>query len=129
MAPRKASAQAMGDLGDPPKKPLSAYFHFLADARPKFTAANPDMKAKEIVKALGAQWSTLDGKEKKKYEKLNLEDKERYEKELDEFVAAGGDPKAKKGKKSEGKTTEKKATKKVKKVESEPEVTDESASD
>ena len=101
MAPRKNPGKTADiDLGQPPKRPLSSYFHFLADARPGVVAANPNLKGKEIVKELGEQWRNLDDKEKEKYNQMNIKDKERYAKEMDAFIKAGGDPKAKAPKKS-----------------------------
>ncbi len=87
-----------------PRRPLSAYFMFLSDRRPGFTADNPKMAAKDIVKALGrlqrktlrpaifnfspslaASWKSLPDKEKQPFLTRAAADKERYERDKEAF--------------------------------------------
>ncbi|XP_064482042.1 high mobility group protein B1-like [Ornithodoros turicata] len=92
---------AKGDKGkkrkrtkDPnaPKRPLSAFFWFCNDERPKVREENPDNSVGEVAKELGRRWNDVSDDTKSKYEALAAKDKARYEKEL----------KAYKGKKNKG---------------------------
>lgn len=55
-------------LQDPnaPKRPLSAYFLFANDMRPKIKADNPDFKITEVAAALGELWKKTSDKDKEK---------------------------------------------------------------
>jgi len=65
-----------------PKKPLSPYFLFQADTRPKIKAENPDMAFGDIAKAIGTEWKNVKPETKKHYEKLAEKEKARYEKDM-----------------------------------------------
>ena len=67
------------------KRPLSAYFHFLADKREEVKKANPDKANKDQVKILGEMWSKMADKLKKKYEEEAEKDRQRYEKDVKEY--------------------------------------------
>ncbi len=77
------------------KKPLSAYFLFMAEMRDKVKKENQDLKAKDILKVkefltpkqLGKMWGDIDEAGKKKYLDLAEKEKKRYD---DEVQAAGG---------------------------------------
>jgi high mobility group protein B1 len=73
--------------GNGPKKPLTAYFLFLADVREKITSQG--FKGKEVGTEAGRLWKAASDSEKGKYEELNKKDKVRYEKELKEFNEKG----------------------------------------
>lgn len=82
-----------------PKRPLSAFFLFCNDERPKVRAANAGWSVGDVAKELGKRWEACTNRGK--YEALNEKAKERYEKEMAAYRkggAAGGSP-AKKGKK------------------------------
>ena len=70
-----------------PKRPLSAFFHFLQEIRPKVMAANPDQKLTDIAMTTAIMWKELNLEEKQKYMNLMKEDKERYQKEKEEYEA------------------------------------------
>lgn len=57
-------------LGFPerPKKPLSPYFRFMSEVRPAVTAAHPQLRLPDVVKAIAHKWETVD--EAKKIELL-----------------------------------------------------------
>ncbi|CAJ1940639.1 unnamed protein product [Cylindrotheca closterium] len=61
-----------------PKRPISAFFYFSKEMRPKVAAENPEAKSTEITKMLGAMWRELDGDDKKKYDKKAKADHDRY---------------------------------------------------
>ena len=50
------------------KKPLNAFLAFSADERPSVKAENPTFNFREVGKALGERWASLDPERKAKYE-------------------------------------------------------------
>merc|ERR1712080_275233 len=120
-AKAKAPAKMEIDLENPPKKVLTAYFHFSAANRGAIREANPDLKMGDIAKLLGEQWRELGDAEKAKFTTMAEKDKIRYAEEAEAFVAAGGILKGRK--KTGGKKT------KAKKVAQEPESEPEEESD
>ena len=96
-----------------PKKPLSAYIYFCKENRPKVKEENPDSDAKEITCILAKEWNKIKNDSKKcgKYIKLANDDKERYNKEKENFDsnAVNDSEKKAKAKKSSDKLTIKKA--------------------
>jgi len=53
---------------DGPKGPLNNYVVFFTEKRPEIAKANPDLKAKEIMKKVSEVWETMTDEEKKIYE-------------------------------------------------------------
>lgn len=53
-------------LAPSPKKPLTPYFQFMRDARPRMLRENPKLSAIEVVKQLAEQWKTVDEGTKQK---------------------------------------------------------------
>ena len=73
-----------------PKRALSAYIFFCKDAREDVKARNNDMDAKDVTRELGRIWrEDLHDKDKEPYIKLAENDKERYNKEKEEWVEPG----------------------------------------
>jgi len=68
-----------------PKRNRSAYMFFCTNKREEVKSANPEATFGTIGKLLGENWKSLDADQKKKYEVLSTEDKERYHKELDTY--------------------------------------------
>ena len=66
-----------------PKKALSAFFLFSAEAREKLKDEN--IKQSEVLKRIGAQWKELSETNKKVWEKKAAADKERYDREMAAF--------------------------------------------
>jgi len=77
-----------------PKGALSAYMFFNKDIRQQVIEDDPNASFGEIGKIIGQKWKELTAQEKKKYEKLALEDRERYKKQLSVYES-GGKPAAK----------------------------------
>ena len=96
-----------------PKKPLSAYIFYCKENRTKVKEENPDSDAKEITCLLAEGWNKIKNDSKKcgKYIKLANDDKERYNREKENFVSntANDSDKKVKEKKSSDKLTIKKA--------------------
>ncbi|CAF2551331.1 unnamed protein product [Rotaria sp. Silwood2] len=70
-----------------PKRPLSGYFLFARDERPKIKLTQPNVaitgkKNREVMKVIGQRWSNLDVDLKKQYVKLAAEEKIRYDQEM-----------------------------------------------
>ncbi|XP_041361012.1 nucleolar transcription factor 1-A-like [Gigantopelta aegis] len=70
---------------DLPKKPLSSYFHFLADKRQKLKSSHPDLNSVELTKLLSAKYNSLSPKKKRKYLKMAQASKEEYENKMTAF--------------------------------------------
>lgn len=85
-----------------PKRPLSAYFLFLADFRKE--CKGKDIGHKDILKQAGEKWRKISDKEKAPYDKAAQVEQKKYEGEMEEWRAGGGGASAaKKQKQSNGK--------------------------
>jgi high mobility group protein B3 len=69
-----------------PKKPKTSYILFSIESRPKIKAQFPDLSTTDILKKLGEAWNKISDKEKKHYEELAAQDKERFESEIKSYV-------------------------------------------
>lgn len=94
-----------------PKAALSAYFLFANDKRDAIKTANPTFKIGDIGKEVGNLWKSVSEAEKARYNELAAADKKRFEKEMEAFLAAGGE-RVKRGRAEKG---DKKGGKKAKK--------------
>ena len=65
-----------------PKRPLSSYMFFCKVDRPMVKAANPTMKAVDISREMGKNWSSLSEKKKEPYIKQAEADKVRYSEDM-----------------------------------------------
>jgi len=77
-----------------PKKAMASYMFFIKEARADIIRVDlkgDGSKVAEVSKIAGAKWKALDAKGKEKYEKLAAADKERYAKEMAEYVKNKGD--------------------------------------
>ena len=70
-----------------PKKPMTAYFHFNSEMRPKVKKEDPDLSFGDVGKKIGAMFRELSEEDKEKYEKLAEKDKKRYKKEMEAYEA------------------------------------------
>lgn len=97
---------------DGPKRAMSAYFFFINEERENIKRDNPGIKVTEVSKIAGERWREINANDKAKYEEKALKDKERYEREKAEFIAAGGEmTKAAPAKKSKKSSSSKSPTK------------------
>ena len=71
-----------------PKRPLSAYFWFIKDERPKVCEEMPDASVTEVAKELGRRWTKCTSTERAKYEALSAKDRARYAKQRDAALKA-----------------------------------------
>jgi len=71
-----------------PKRPQSAYFLWLNAHREEIKSDNPGISVTEISKKAGEMWRAIT--DKKEWEDQAAVEKEKYEKAMAEYVAAGG---------------------------------------
>jgi hypothetical protein len=86
-----------------PKRPRSSYILFSSDNRSDVKSDNPDMSATEITKEVARLWRDADEDVKSEYKEKALEDKKRYEEEMENYLPSEGFEKEIKTKKSKEK--------------------------
>lgn len=75
-----------------PKKPLTGYFHFLADFREK--KRGEDIANKDLLKLAGETWREMDDSEKLPFEQKSQAEQKRYEHAMAEYRRTAGAPKS-----------------------------------
>ena len=70
-----------------PKRAMSAFFYFLAERRPPLMQQG--LKMTEVPKKVGEEWREMNEEARKPYDKLNEEDKARYQRQLKEVESKG----------------------------------------
>ncbi|CAH1974448.1 unnamed protein product [Acanthoscelides obtectus] len=85
--PRKKRGKKDKDENKP-KRATTAFMLWLNDNREKIKKENEGVKVTEIAKIGGEMWREL--KDKSEWEERAKKDKERYTKEMEEYVASGG---------------------------------------
>jgi hypothetical protein len=68
-----------------PKRNASAYFLFASEMRPKLMAEDSTLTYFSVATKVGELWREMDEEKKKPYEDKAVEDKARYERELEEY--------------------------------------------
>lgn len=83
-AKKAAEKEKKSKKKDPnaPKKPMSAYFFFANELRPKLKVEKPELSILEQSKEAGRRWGAMDSAAKAKYESMAAEDKQRYVREM-----------------------------------------------
>lgn len=74
-----------------PKKGNTAWIFFTNDMREKVKADNPDAKTTDLTKIMSPMWKALTPEKKKPYEDKAKVDKERYEKEMENYKGSDSD--------------------------------------
>lgn len=93
-SPKKSSKKSKKDRDEnAPKRAQSGYMIWFNENREKIKKDNPGIKVTDIAKKAGELWSTL--KDKTEWEGKAAKEKERYNKEMEEYKAAGGGSKTK----------------------------------
>lgn len=85
--PRKRSKRGTKDPAAP-KRASGAYVFYTSATRPKILAKDPGIKFIELGKLLGEMWRSLAPEEKKEFEELAAQDKERWQFEVQQYNAA-----------------------------------------
>lgn len=73
-----------------PKRPLSTFFLFSQDERPKIKKDNPSLSVADIAKLIGERWRTISEDRKRHYEEKARQEKERYDREIAEYKQHAG---------------------------------------
>ncbi|KAJ3137650.1 Non-histone chromosomal protein 6, partial [Irineochytrium annulatum] len=74
-----------------PKRPLSAYMLWCKDNRDRIKEENPSAGFGDIGKILGREWKALDESDKEPYNQMMKKDKERYDREIENYSPADDD--------------------------------------
>lgn len=61
-----------------PKKPLTPYFRFMKEQRPKLQAANPNVSITDLVKQMSKQWEAADPSLKQRFQEEYKKDQQKY---------------------------------------------------
>ena len=73
-----------------PKRPLSTFFLFSQDERPKIKKDQPALSVADIAKVIGERWRSIGDDKKRHYEERARQEKERYDREVAEYKKQGG---------------------------------------
>ena len=87
----KFPSKKKGSDPNKPKKGNTAWIFFTNDMREKVKADNPDAKTTDLTKIMSPMWKALTPEEKKPYEDKAKADKERYEKEMENYKGSDSD--------------------------------------
>ena len=68
-----------------PKSALSSYMFFVMQNRNRIKDANPNISFQDIGRKLGELWNNLKVQEKQLYINMNIADKQRYEREIQNY--------------------------------------------
>ncbi|CRL01794.1 CLUMA_CG015010, isoform A [Clunio marinus] len=68
-----------------PKKPLTPYFRFLTEIRPKVTKENPNLSITDTVKLCAKKWAECDENIKRPYEEAYMKEKEKFINEIAKY--------------------------------------------
>ncbi|CAF4775883.1 unnamed protein product, partial [Rotaria sp. Silwood1] len=68
-----------------PKRPLSTFFLFSQDERPKIKKENPSLSVSDIAKVIGERWRAISDDKKRHYEERARQEKERYDREIAQY--------------------------------------------
>lgn len=69
-----------------PAKPLTVFFRYMIEIRPKIAAQNPSLKTTEVTKLIAKMWKSLDETEKEKYYEALQHEKIAYEEQMAEYA-------------------------------------------
>jgi len=78
--------------GEQPKKPTGGgYGQFLTENRPKFTEECKGQKASAVAQLAGQRWKAMTDAQKKPFDEKYKKAKEKFDKDMAAFEAAGGE--------------------------------------
>lgn len=94
MVPRRCAQGTMGKSKkrDPnkPRRALNGFLFFSKKRRTEIKEGNPSISFPELAKQIGEEWKKMADEDKAPFEKLALEDKVRYNKEMGKREIWGG---------------------------------------
>lgn len=87
-AGKKMLKHKIKKIKDPnaPKRPMTAFFHYLAATRAATKAEFPDASVSDLAKTMGERWRALTEEEKVPYLEKYAADKERYQKDMESYT-------------------------------------------
>jgi len=89
-SPKKTKKKAKKDP-NAPKRPKTAYTYFMLAARANLAAENPTFGFGEIGRLVGQKYKELTAEGKEVYDKQAAADKQRYEKEMENYTPPDAD--------------------------------------
>eukprot|EP00999_Lentomonas_sp_LEN2_P000308 NODE_1307_length_914_cov_181.701398_g1261_i0.p1 GENE.NODE_1307_length_914_cov_181.701398_g1261_i0~~NODE_1307_length_914_cov_181.701398_g1261_i0.p1 ORF type:complete len:223 (+),score=71.76 NODE_1307_length_914_cov_181.701398_g1261_i0:79-747(+) len=69
-----------------PKRPITAYFAYLAENRAAYKEENPGASLTDVTKGLSAKWNALSDSGKEKFNDIAAKDKVRYNNEMKDYT-------------------------------------------
>ncbi|XP_063624146.1 high mobility group protein 20A isoform X1 [Cydia splendana] len=82
--PKKRKPKVPRDV-TAPRQPLTGYVRYLNERRDQLRAEHPELGFAELTRQLASEWSKLPAEEKQQYLDAADQDKEKYNKEWDEY--------------------------------------------
>ncbi|XP_072165591.1 transcription factor A, mitochondrial-like [Diadema setosum] len=73
------------DIPPKPKRPLSSFFLFVVEQRPKILAEEPDLRNTEVVKRIAAMWKEMSDSEKEVYRQEFESQRIKFQEEMEDF--------------------------------------------
>ncbi|KAI8099261.1 high mobility group box domain-containing protein [Halteromyces radiatus] len=70
-----------------PHRNVSNYIHFSNEVRESIVKKKPNISPRDIARQIGEMWNKLSDKQKAKYTKMALDDKERFKREMEAYEA------------------------------------------
>lgn len=105
---------------DAPKRPMTAFMYYTKENRSIVKEEDESLGFADIARELGSRWKNLDEEEKEPYLEMAAEDKERYQREMEDYKGekdsedSDEENPAKKGRKKQSPKTAAKNSKKKK---------------
>lgn len=70
----------------PPRRPMTAYFLFWEEKRPRMMSKYPGYNAMQLTKKMSKRWGNLSEERKENYRQIYRENREIFEKEMTEYL-------------------------------------------
>lgn len=70
-----------------PKAPLTSYFIFCEEKRPRLARKHSNLGSKELAKKLAKKWQKISLEKKKKYQDIYAENKKKYDQEMVQYYS------------------------------------------
>lgn len=70
-----------------PKAPLTSYFIFCEEKRPRLARKHSNLGSKELASKLAKKWKKLSDEKKKKYQDIYAENKKKYDQEMVQYYS------------------------------------------
>ncbi|XP_063697636.1 zinc finger protein 234-like [Culicoides brevitarsis] len=81
----KKSQMELASIPPRPKRPLSPFFLYMFETRPKYASENPQLKAIQVSQELAKNWRELDASKKTRYVQEYEKEKQKYAVEITKY--------------------------------------------